>query len=108
MIARSQGTLNLKGPQISQQAIDRFRDLLRIQWLQKIIYRLQPEGVRGAVRVSRRKDQTRRLRKHGQLGRQRNTVFARQINVEKTASGRSSAQRRRPASLSVAEPTTST
>ena len=56
-------------------------DLLRIQWLQKIIHRLQSEGVRGAVRVSRRKDQTRRLRQHGQLRRQRDTVFARQIDV---------------------------
>src|SRR6202007_1700437 len=41
----------------------------------------------GAVRASRRKDQAWRLRQHGQLRRKRNTVFARQIDVDKDRVG---------------------
>ena len=43
---------------------------------------LQPEGVGSAVRASRGKDQPWRLRQHGKLCRQRNTVFAWQIDVD--------------------------
>src|SRR5580692_7409090 len=45
LIAGTWGRAGLEGPEIRQQAIDRLRDLLRIQWLQKIIHRLEPEGV---------------------------------------------------------------
>jgi len=66
-----------------QQTIDRFSDLLRIQRLQKVVYRLQPEGVRGATGIPRGEHQAWRLRKHNQLRRQRNTVSTRQIDVQK-------------------------
>ena len=62
-----------------QQTINRFGDLLRIQRLQKVVHRIQPEGVRGATSIPRGEDQTRGLRKHGQLRSERNAIFARRI-----------------------------
>ena len=66
-----------------EQTINRFGDLLRIQWLQKVVHRPQSESVRGATGIPSREDQPWRVRKHRQLRGKRNAVFARQIDIEK-------------------------
>jgi hypothetical protein len=66
-----------------QQTINRFGNLLRIQRLQKVVHRIQPEGVRGATGIPRGEGETRGLRKHGQLRSKRNAIFARQFDIEK-------------------------
>jgi hypothetical protein len=50
---------------VGHQAVDRLAHLHRIQWLEQIIYCLQPESVGGAVSISGGENQARRLWKHG-------------------------------------------
>jgi hypothetical protein len=73
---------SFKRAELRQQPVNRFGHLRRVERFQKIVHCIQSEGIRRSAGISCCENQVRRLREHRELRRQRNAVFAWEINID--------------------------